>query len=130
MSDRWILRRLEGHVTVVELVPKKIVGEEAIERIGESLFRLPNVEKIKDLILDFSRQEYVVSAFLREVLLPLRRTVVRELNGKLVVCEVSNEGLDDGIDGVFRVSRLNLLLDGYFVKTGHSLQEALKRFAE
>src|SRR5262249_2925583 len=97
-------KRLEieevGDVTVVRLLDKKILDEQNIQIIGDLLFRLVDEEGRKQILLDFSRVEYLSSAA-NGKLITLNKKLQR-VQGKLALC-----GINPQINEVFEIIKLD-----------------------
>src|SRR3974390_3490529 len=86
-------RRLEvedcGDVTVVNLIHRKILDEQNIQKIGEDLFSLVDELGRKKILLNFSNVEYLSSAALGKFITLNKK--VKSSGGKLVMCNISDD---------------------------------------
>ena len=99
-------RRLEvsevGEVTVVRFVDRKILDEANIQKLGEELFHLVEVEGRKSLLLNFTSVDFLSSAALGKLITLDKK--VKAHGGKLKLCNIRPE-----IYEVFEITKLNKL---------------------
>src|SRR4051812_5083467 len=97
-------RRLEieevGEVTLVRFVDRKILDEQNIQIIGEQLFSLVDEFGKKQILLDFSRVEYLSSAANGKFITLAKK--VHAVKGKLAFC-----GIDPALYEVFEITKLD-----------------------
>ena len=120
MSAQPRRRRLEvepiGDVTVVNFIDRKILDEQNIQIIGEQLFSLVEVERVKKMLLNFRNVEYLSSAALGKLITLNKK--MQTAGGKLVLCNI-----DPQIYEVFEITKLDKLF-----KIKKDEQEALQAF--
>ena len=101
-------RRIEvsenGDVTIVRFVDRKILDAANIQELGDELFSLIEVDKRKNLLLNFSNVEFLSSAALNKLIILERK--VKSHQGKLKLCNLRPEIIE-----VFVITRLNQLFD-------------------
>jgi anti-sigma B factor antagonist len=101
-------RRLEvsevGEVTVVRFVDRKILDEANIQKLGEELFHLVEVEECKSLLLNFTSVDFLSSAALGKLITLDKK--VKAHGGKLKLCNIRPE-----IYEVFEITKLNKVFD-------------------
>ena len=90
----------DGQVTVVELTPKKILGEMSIMQIGQQLYALAAGSASPRMALDFTNVAHMSSSALG-VLITLHKRV-REKGGRMVLCNIQ-----PAIYEIFAITRLN-----------------------
>ncbi len=93
-----------GNVTVVAFPDRNIVNNEKIERWGDELYALADVEQRSRLLLDFSNVEFLSSGALNK-LVTLEKKVQRRA-GAIKLC-----GLSPEISQIFELTRLDALFD-------------------
>lgn len=104
--------REEQGVIIVTFIDKRIIDEGNIARMGEDLFSLVDQHQKKDIVLDFRDLEYMSTAALGKFITLNKKCTTA--GGKLVLCNISNEGQGEGIHGVFMITKLHRLFAGYF----------------
>ncbi len=92
--------------TVVRFVDRKILDTANIQELGDELFALIEVDERKNLLLNFSRVEFLSSAALNKLILLDR--LVKKHGGQLKLCSLRPE-----IQEVFVITRLNQMFDIY-----------------
>jgi anti-sigma B factor antagonist len=115
-------RRLQttevGDVTVVRFVDRRLLEEATIQEVGRELFRLVEVEKCLQLLLNFSSVEFLSSAALGKLITLGKK--IKSAGGKLVLSNIRPEIYD----ALFTLTRLDTLFD---IKEDET--EALAAFA-
>jgi anti-sigma B factor antagonist len=91
---------IEGRVTVVELIDKKILDEMSISQIGEQVNALVARSDSPAMVVDFSNVGNMSSSALGMLITLHKR--IREKNGQLALCCIQ-----PGIYEVFAITRLN-----------------------
>lgn len=101
-------RRVEvseiGAVTVVRFVDRKILDTANIQELGDELFSLVESDHRTQLLLNFSRVEFLSSAALNKLIL-LDRAISKQ-GGHLKLCCLRPE-----IQEVFVITRLNQMFE-------------------
>jgi anti-sigma B factor antagonist len=114
-------RRLEvediGDVTFVRFTDSKILDEANVQVIGDQLFSLVDNHGRKNLLLDFSRVEYMTSAFLGKLVTLNKK--VQQAGGRLALCNIAHKEIFD----IFVITGLKRLFNIY-----RDEQEALQSF--
>lgn len=114
-------RRLEvsqtGDVTVVRFVDRKILDESYIQEVGQELFRLVEVDRCQNLLLNFCSVDFLSSTALGKLITLDKK--VKALGGRLMLSNIRPE-----IHEVFLLTGLNRLFD---IK--EDVTEALSSFA-
>ncbi|GBD35768.1 hypothetical protein HRbin36_00883 [bacterium HR36] len=114
-------RRLEvediGDVTFVRFTDSKILDEANVQVIGDQLFSLVDNHHRKNLLLDFSRVEYMTSAFLGKLVTLNKK--VQQAGGRLALCNIAHKEIFD----IFVITGLKRLFNIY-----RDEQEALQSF--
>jgi anti-sigma B factor antagonist len=95
--------QLEGW-TVVEFRTNSLMDPIALERIGQSLFRLVDEEDRRLLILDFSAVQYISSQAIG-IVLTLNKKLGTLNRSKFVLC-----GVGDKLMQLIKITRLDRLL--------------------
>jgi anti-sigma B factor antagonist len=93
-----------GEVTVVRFVDRKILDETNIQELGTELFKLVEVEKRKNLLLNFANVEFLSSAALGKLITLDKK--VKTNGGRLKLSNIKPE-----IYEVFAITKLNKLFD-------------------
>ena len=101
---RRIVVAENGDVTVVRFVDRKILDAANIQELGDELFSLVEVDKRKNLLLNFSSVEFLSSAALNKLIILERKVKAHE--GQLKLCNLRPEIIE-----VFVITRLNQLFD-------------------
>ena len=89
-----------GRITVVRIIDRSIRDEITIQHVVNQLVDLVEVERRKDLIVDFSNVQYLSSAVLSHLVKLEKR--VKEIGGQLYLC-----GLQENVREVFTITRMN-----------------------
>lgn len=92
-----------GDVTVVKFTDKKILEEQAIQNIGDDLFKLVDELGRKKLLLDFTTVEFLSSAFLGKLIRLHQRLATA--GGKLIL-----SGVSKAIMEIFELTKLDKML--------------------
>ena len=92
-----------GDVTVVKFTDKKILEEQAIQNIGDDLFKLVDELGRKKLLLDFVTVEFLSSAALGKLIRLHQR--MTQVGGKVVLCHIAKDILT-----VFKLTKLDKML--------------------
>jgi anti-sigma B factor antagonist len=92
-----------GDVTVVKFADKKILDEQAIQQIGDDLFKLVDELGRKKLLLDFTTVEFLSSAALGKLIRLHQRLAGG--GGKLVLCGISKPIME-----IFELTKLDKML--------------------
>jgi anti-sigma B factor antagonist len=87
--DCWITVEQVGGLTIATLLPTEVCDEGMADLIADYLFDLVEQEEHRQLVLNFAHVRLVGSTMLSR-LVRLRRRV-RELGGRLALCEASPE---------------------------------------
>ncbi len=103
-GNRRIELTMQGEVTVVRFVDRKILDEANIQELGTELFKLVEQEKRKSLLLNFSNVEFLSSAALGKLITLDKK--MKALGGKLKLSNIRPE-----IYEVFAITKLNKLFD-------------------
>ncbi len=104
MSDQHIEVARSDDITIARIIDRSIVDEVDIHELGQELFRLVEVEKPSQLILNFARVGFLSSAALGRLLV-LHRTA-RQHETRMILTE-----LQPAIHEVLAVTRLNELFE-------------------
>ena len=91
-----------GEVTVVRFVDRKILDETSIHELGQELVGLVETEKRENILLNFTKVEFLSSAALGQ-LINLNQKV-NEHGGKLILSNIRPE-----IFEVFMITKLNMV---------------------
>lgn len=114
-------RRLEvediGDVTFIRFTDSKILDEANVQLIGDQLFSLVDDHGRKKLLLDFSKVEYMTSAFLGKLVTLNKK--VQQVGGRLALCNLAHKEIFD----IFVITGLKRLFNIY-----KDEQEALQSF--
>ncbi|HZZ29528.1 MAG TPA: STAS domain-containing protein [Pirellulales bacterium] len=94
----------KGEVTVVRFVDRKILDEANIQELGVELFKLVEIEKRKNLLLNFFNVEFLSSAALGKLITLDKK--VKANGGRLKLSNIRPE-----IYEVFAITKLNKLFD-------------------
>ena len=105
-----------GDVAVVSFTEKKILDEPNIQAIGEQLYSLVDDQGKKQLVLNFSRVEYLSSAALGKLITLNKK--VQTVGGRLALCSIAPQ-----IFEVFEITGLKRVFNMYGDE-----QEALQSF--
>ncbi len=92
-----------GEVTVVYFVDRRILDEQNVQRIGESLFNLVDELKKSKIILNFCNVEFLCAAMIAK-LITLNKKCERA-KGKLVLCQMCQQVYE-----VFEITKLKTLI--------------------
>jgi anti-sigma B factor antagonist len=115
-------RRLEvsevGDVTVVRFIDRRLLEEANIQEAGRELFRLVEIDKCLNLLLNFSTVEFLSSAALGKLITLDKK--IKAHGGKLMLSSIRAEIYDS----LFTLTRLDTLFD---IKEDEA--EALAAFA-
>ena len=103
-GHRRIEVTMQGEVTVVRFVDRKILDEANIQELGTELFKLVEQEKRKSLLLNFSNVEFLSSAALGKLITLDKK--MKAMGGKLKLSNIRPE-----IYEVFAITKLNKLFD-------------------
>ena len=103
-GHRRIEVSMQGEVTVVRFVDRKILDEANIQELGTELFKLVEQEKRKSLLLNFSSVEFLSSAALGKLITLDKK--MKAIGGKLKLSNIRPE-----IYEVFAITKLNKLFD-------------------
>jgi anti-sigma B factor antagonist len=106
-----------GDVTFVRFTDSKILDEANVQVIGDQLFSLVDNHGRKNLLLDFSRVEYMTSAFLGKLVTLNKK--VQQAGGRLALCNIAHKEIFD----IFVITGLKRLFNIY-----RDEQEALQSF--
>ena len=90
-------------IRTVHLMDRSVLDDENISMIGDDLFRLVNERGQKNVILDFSRVEFLDSTALAKMIALQRK--LKGFKGKVVLL-----GVTPDIAAVFRITKLDRLL--------------------
>jgi anti-sigma B factor antagonist len=93
-------------VSVVSFVDSKIVADEAIEEVGEQLYRLVDRLEHKQILLNFGNVQYLSSSALGR--LTEFRKKVRSVKGKVKLCCIHPE-----LREAFRITGLEKIFEIY-----------------
>ncbi|HTQ38404.1 MAG TPA: STAS domain-containing protein [Pirellulales bacterium] len=94
----------KGEVTVVRFIDRKILDEANIQELGVEMFKLVEVEKRKNLLLNFFNVEFLSSAALGKLITLDKK--VKANGGRLKLSNIRPE-----IYEVFAITKLNKLFD-------------------
>lgn len=103
VHKRITTNEIDG-VTVVGFVDRKILEAANIQELGEELNGLVEGGNNRNLLLDFSKVEFLSSAALNKLIILDKK--VKSHSGKLKLCNLKPE-----IQEVFVITRLNQLFD-------------------
>ena len=95
---------VEGDVTVVNFIDRKILDEQNIQKIGEDLFSLVDELGRRKILLNFGNVDYLSSAALGKFITLNKK--VQAAGGKLILCNI-----DANIYEVFEITKLNKLFN-------------------
>lgn len=93
-----------GPTTVVELLDREIVKDEAIDELGRSLNRLVDEGGHRDLLLDFGSVRFLSSAALSRLIQVKKR--LGAVGGRLRLCAIEPD-----LREVFRITRLDTVFE-------------------
>jgi len=121
MSSQPRRRRLEvediGDVTYVKFTDSKILDEANIQQIGEQLYSLVDDASRRKILLDFSKVEYLSSAFLGKLVTLNKK--LQGVQGRLALCNITHKDIFD----IFVITGLKRVFNIY-----QDEQEALQSF--
>ena len=101
---RLELEEVQGDVTVVNFIDKKILDEQNIQIIGEQLFDLVANQGKKKILLNFGNVEFLSSAALGKLITLNKK--VQSSGGKMIMCRIAKEIME-----VFEITKLNKLFN-------------------
>ena len=103
-------RRLEvadnGEISVVRFRDRKILDDASIQELGQELFNLVDVEMCQNIVLNFSKVDFLSSAALGKLITLEKK--VKANKGKLRLSNIRPEILD-----VFVITKLNKVFQIY-----------------
>jgi anti-anti-sigma factor len=99
MEGTLTVRHID-HVTVATLQERSILGTSIVDAIARELYKLPDLYRIREVVLDCTKVQFVASSMLG-VLVALQRKVA-QIGGRLVLCGVRPELMT-----IFRMMRLH-----------------------
>ena len=104
LSNDTVKIEQQGNVIVAYLLCEKILDDETIVEIEESISASVKSAQAINLILDFTAVKFLTSSFLG-YLIRLSK-IVDESKGQLRLC-----GIEDKIQGIFKITRLDKIFD-------------------
>jgi anti-sigma B factor antagonist len=96
---RLEVKTVEG-VTVVRFAAPRIVQEEDIQATFEQLQGVLDEKRVRDLVLDFRKVQFLSSAVLGRLILAHKK--LQSAGGRVVLCGVASEILE-----VFKITKLD-----------------------
>jgi anti-sigma B factor antagonist len=81
-----------GDVTVISFLDKRILDEQNIQAIADQMFGLVDDQGRHQMLLDFSKVEYMSSAALGKLITLHKK--IRDVKGKLILCGIGPQILE------------------------------------
>ena len=94
----------QGDVTIVRFIASRILDNDTIQRMGDSLFQIVDQDGVHKLVINLREVSFLSSAALNRLIL-LKKKVLQH-DGKLKLVEMKPE-----IRRVFEISRLDTFFD-------------------